>query len=140
MKISACEIILHEIITTKDAPAPIRPYYSQAVKTKEGSLLFISGQTWNPNRDPPAKGDVELQAKITLDHIETLLNAGGGKVEDIVKVNVYLRDIQDLDKIAEVRYEFFKRKPPASTLVEVSKLWHEEVLIEIDAIAVIPEK
>jgi len=125
------------IITTEKAPKPIRPYYSQAVKVKDASLLFISGQTWDPSADPPAKGDVKAQTRAALEHIKAILEAAGGRMEDIVKVTVYVKDIGDLDKIAEVRYEYFHTSPPASTLVEVSKFWNEDVLIEIEAVALV---
>jgi 2-iminobutanoate/2-iminopropanoate deaminase len=115
---------------------PIRPYYSQGTVAKKGNLVFVAGQTWDPKDGRPYKGDVVAQTKATLESLKSILEAAGSNMEDVLKVTVYVRNMEDLDKIKDVRMSYFGKSPPVSTLVEINKLWHEDVLIEIDAIAV----
>jgi 2-iminobutanoate/2-iminopropanoate deaminase len=125
-----------EVLRTNKAMEPIRPYYSQGTVAKKGNLVFVAGQTWDPGRGKPYKGDVAAQAREALESMKGVLEAAGATMDDVLKVTVYLRNMEDLDKIKEVRMQYFGKSPPASTLVEVNKLWHEDVLVEIDAIAV----
>jgi 2-iminobutanoate/2-iminopropanoate deaminase len=129
----------NEIIYTTEVMAPIYPYLSQGiVVSKPGRMVFISGQTWDPGSGRPGRGDVKIQTRETLENIKRVVEKAGGTMADIVKVTVFVRNLEDMHKIVDIRLEYFKEKPPASTLVEISKLWNEDVLIEIDAIAVIP--
>jgi 2-iminobutanoate/2-iminopropanoate deaminase len=128
----------NEIIHTTEVMAPIYPYLSQGVVSTSGRMVFISGQTWDPGSGRPGRGDVKLQARETLENIRRVVEKAGGTMADIVKVTVFVRNLEDMHKIVDIRCEYFKEKPPASTLVEVAKLWNEDVLLEIDAIAVIP--
>jgi 2-iminobutanoate/2-iminopropanoate deaminase len=114
---------------------PIRPYYSQGTVAKKGNLIFVAGQTWDPRDGKPYKGDVLAQTRVTLEYLKAILDAAGSSMNDVLKVTVYLRNMEDLDKIRDIRIEYFGKYPPASTLVEVNKLWHEDVLVEIDAVA-----
>ena len=63
------------------------------------------------------------------------MEAAGGTMEDIVRVDVYVRNMEHFEKIHKVRREYFKAPPPASTMVEVTKMKSPEYLIEISAIA-----
>jgi 2-iminobutanoate/2-iminopropanoate deaminase len=128
----------NEIIYTTEVMAPIYPYLSQGIVSTPGRMVFISGQTWDPGSGRPGRGDVKLQTRETLENIKRVVEKAGGTMADIVKVTVFVRNLEDMHKIVDIRLEYFKGKPPASTLVEVAKLWNEDVLIEIDAIAVIP--
>lgn len=115
-----------------DLPPAVGPY-CDAVRA--GNLLFISGYTAvDQHGQVMCRGDVAGQARQALTYIERALREVQGTV---AKVTVYLRNVQDLPKIGPVRREFFGEHLPASTLVEVSKLFHEDVLVEIDAIAVL---
>lgn len=77
------------------------------------------------------------QTRQVLKNIKAILEAAGGTMNDIVKVTVYLVDMKHFDDVHKVRAEYFKEKPPASTLVQVSSLVSPEWLIKIDAIAVL---
>lgn len=135
-----CDLIMtKEIVRTKKAMEPIRPYYSQGTVAKKGNIVFVAGQTWDPGRGKPYEGDVVAQTEEALESMKEVLEAAGATMDDVLKVTVYLRNMEDLDKIKDVRMRYFGKSPPASTLVEVNKLWHEDVLVEIDAVAVASE-
>lgn len=112
--------------------------YSHAVKVKAGDQIFISGQlALDADGKTVGVGDAGAQTRKVLENIRALLEAGGATMDDIVKIGIYLIDMNDVPKIAAVRKEFFKPEYPASTLVQVSKLIREDCLVEIEAIAVI---
>ncbi len=116
--------------------------FSQATKIEaSGTLVFISGLT---SRDPEGHvvgvGDVKKQTETILENMQTILADANGTLEDVTKVTVYIRNMKDFDAIHEVRRRYFKPPLPASTMVEVSMLVSPELLIEIEAIAVIPKQ
>jgi enamine deaminase RidA (YjgF/YER057c/UK114 family) len=82
-------------------------------------------------------GDFKAQARAALQAVKAQVEAGGGTMANIVKVNTYLTDIRHRADYAAIREEFFGKKMPASTLVAVAALAMPELLIEIEAIAVI---
>ncbi len=119
-------------------PAPIRSYYSNCVRVRAGSLLFISGQIGTDvNGEVVGKDDVAAQADQALRNIELLLKANGAAMSDVVKVTVYVTDIRYLDLIAPVRLKYFPQDGPASSIVEVSRLAMPELKVEIEAIAAV---
>ena len=114
-------------------------HFSQAVAIpSKGVMVFVSGMT---ARGPDGKiagiGDVEEQARQVCENIRSALEAAGGSMDDVCRVDVYLRNIGDGERVNKVRRQFFRSPPPASTLVEVSKLASPEFLVQISAIAVI---
>ena len=114
-----------------------RPYYSSAVRATAGSLLFISGQVgWDKNHKVIGVGDVKKQTDQLLKNMKVILDEHGATFDDIVKIVVYVRDMRYFDDIASVRYKYFKKEGPASTIIEVASLAVPELMIEIDAIAV----
>ena len=114
-------------------------HYSQAVAVPaKGVLVFVSGMVARRADGTVAgAGDVEEQTRQVCTNIKTALEAAGGTLADVCRVDVYLRNIGDRERVAKVRREFFGSPPPASTLVEVSKLASPEFLVEISAIALI---
>ena len=108
----------------------------------DGELLFISGQlAIDKNMSFIGKGDMGAQTRQVLKNIKATLDWAGGKVSDIVKVTVFVRDISKFREIHDARLEFFEEGHfPASTMVEVSKFVHPDALIEIDAIAVLADE
>jgi enamine deaminase RidA (YjgF/YER057c/UK114 family) len=115
------------------------PAYSQAVKvTGAQTILFLSGQVaYDEKGNPAHRGDFTTQARAVFRAIKAQVEAGGGTLASIVKVNTYLTDIRYRADLLPVREEFFGKKMPASTLVEVSALAHPDWLIEVEAIAVV---
>jgi reactive intermediate/imine deaminase len=126
-----------ECLNPPTLPKPARPTYSQVVKATGGTLIFISGQaSLDRNGNIVGKGDIEKQTRQTLENLKEALNAVGAKLEDVVKITILLTDLRYFDVIHKVRAEYFKEKPPASTLIQVPGLFLPDLLIEIDAIAI----
>jgi 2-iminobutanoate/2-iminopropanoate deaminase len=101
-------------------PKPIRGYYSNSVRVQSGPLLFIAGQiSVDDAGNVIGKDDVVAQAEQIFKNLSVILAASGGGLSDIVKITVYLADIDDLDRIAPVRLRHFPSNGPASVLVEV---------------------
>ena len=111
-----------EFLKTDKAPAAIGPY-SQAGKV--GNLIFVSGQL------PITNGELQTEIKAA-----TLASLGGGSLESIAKVNVFVKDMNDFEAINGVYDEFFGNHKPARALVQVAKL-PKDALIEIEAIAAV---
>jgi len=104
-----------------------------------GRLVFISGMTSRRADGTIAGiGDIEAQTRQVCENLKAAVEGAGGSMDDICRVDVYIRNMEQFDKIHEVRREYFKEPLPASTMVEVVKMTHPDYLIEISAIAVIP--
>jgi reactive intermediate/imine deaminase len=113
-------------------PEPIS-HYTDAVLA--GELLFISGVVPVDENGVLVDGDVVAQAEQVFALIGRVLHAAGGVPADIVKVTVYLLDIEDRPLINPVRQAFFGSSRPASTLVEVSRLAVPGARLEVEATA-----
>jgi 2-iminobutanoate/2-iminopropanoate deaminase len=105
-----------------------------------GKLLFISGQVaYGADGEIVGVGDPEAQAVQVLENLGANLRAAGGSFADVTKVTVFLTDMGHRAAIARVRERYFGGSNPASTLVQVSALVHPDLLLEIEAIAVLPD-
>ncbi len=115
-------------------------HFSQAtVIEARGRLVFISGLTSRRADGTIAGlGDIEAQTRQVCDNLKAAAEAAGGKIDDICRVDVYVRNMEHFDIIHKVRREYFTEPLPASTMVEVTKMTSPDYLIEISAIAVIP--
>ncbi len=110
-------------------------HYTDAVRA--GGLLFVSGCVpVDEHGELVGSGDVVSQARQVFANIGKVLAAAGARFADIVKVTVYVLNVDDRARINPVRQDVFGRVRPASTLVEVSRLAVPGALLEIDAIAV----
>ena len=106
----------------------------------QGRLVFISGMTARRADGSIAGiGDIAAQTRQVCENIKAAVEAAGGTMDDICRVDVYIRNMEQFDAIHQVRREYFKEPLPASTMVEVSKFTSPDALIEISAIAVIPD-
>jgi 2-iminobutanoate/2-iminopropanoate deaminase len=123
-------------IRVAGASEPIS-HYTDAVRF--GDLLYVSGcAPFDGAGNVVGKGDVERQTRQVLDNMLEILHAAGAEMKDILKVTVFLINVDDRTKINPVRQEFFGDARPASTLIEVSRLAHPDMLVEIEAVAGIP--
>jgi reactive intermediate/imine deaminase len=114
-------------------------HYTDAVRF--GNLLFISGMvSVDSSGKVLHKGDVAAQTRKIFENMKLLLETEGAGFRDVLKVTLFLRNIEDRPKVNPVRQEFFGSARPASTLVEVNKLIDPDLLIEIEAVAGIPGK
>ena len=103
-----------------------------------GDTVFVSGQhAGGPGGAPAGDASMAGQTRTTLARIKALVEAAGGTMADIVKLGVFTTDIGQRAAISEARREFFVGDFPCSTLVEVKGLVHPDLLIEIEAIAVL---
>lgn len=114
-------------------------HFSQAIAVEaRGRLVFISGMTARrPDGSVVGVGDIETQTRQVCDNLTEAMRAAGGSLADIVRVDVYVRNIEHFEQIHKVRREYFGDQPPASTLLEITKMVSPDMLIEINAIAVI---
>jgi len=114
-------------------------HFSHAISVEaNGKLVFISGMTSRRADGTIAGvGDIEAQTRQVCDNLKAAVEAAGGTMDDICRVDVYVRNMEHFEKIHKVRREYFKNAPPASTMVEVTKMTSPDYLIEINAIAVI---
>lgn len=120
-----------EIIDTKKAPAAVGPYVQGM--THEG-FIFTSGQLPINPENGELVTDIEKAAKQSLTNVLEIVKEAGGKLENIIKVNIYVKDMNDFGKVNKVYEEFFGTHKPARSCVEVARLPKDGV-IEIEAIA-----
>jgi reactive intermediate/imine deaminase len=125
----------------KSDTLPPSPGYSQAVEVRPGRIIYIAGQV---SVDRAGKlvgeGDMRAQAQQTFENLKAALEASGAKFENVVKLNYYALDVAQLPAVREVRDKFVNTaNPPASTVVEVKQLFREGFLIEVEAVAAVPE-
>ena len=115
------------------------PIYSQAMKVSGAqTILYIAGQVaYRLDGTPAHAGDFTAQARAALQCLKAQVEAGGGTMANIVKVNTYLTDMRHRADYGPIREEFFGKKMPAHTLVAVAALAAPEFLIEIEAVAVL---
>ena len=115
-------------------------HFSQATSiAAQGTLVFISGMTARMADGTIAGlGNVEVQTRQVCENVKAAVEEAGGTLEDIVRVDVYVRNMEHFDIIHKVRREYFKAPAPASTMVEVCKFTSPDYLIEMNAIAVLP--
>ena len=116
-------------------PEPIS-HYTDAVQV--GDLLFVSGCVPVDGDGELVPGDVVAQTRQVFANIAAVLDAAGAGFADVVKVTVFLTDIDDRPAVNTVRREVFGETRPASTLVEVSRLAIDGARIEVEAVAVVP--
>lgn len=125
-------------IITDKAPAAIGPY-SQGVRSlfsQQGQMIFVSGQLpIDPENGEFKEGCIRCKARQSLTNIKHILEAGGFTMKDVVKVTIYLTDINDFSAVNEVYGDFFKEPYPARSAFAVSAL-PKNAPIEIEAIAV----
>jgi 2-iminobutanoate/2-iminopropanoate deaminase len=109
---------------------------SGAVKT-----IYIAGQV-STNKDGNVVGanDMKVQAEQVFKNLEAALTAAGARFSDVVKVNMYATDLSQIQAIRDARAAYLGDVTPASTLVQVVRLARPEFMLEIEAIAAVPER
>jgi reactive intermediate/imine deaminase len=128
-------------MTDRKRVSSVSPYeevigFSRAVRV--GDLVFVSGTVaWGPDGKLVGKGDVYAQAKQTLANIEGYLREAGASLKDVVRTRIYLTDIGRWQEVARAHREAFGDVRPAASLLEISRLAEPEMLVEIEAVAVV---
>ncbi len=119
------------------APEPIGPY-SQAVEA--AGLVYLSGQIpMDPATGEVVEGDVQAQTRQVMENLSAVLSTAGCSMADVVKVTLFIRDMDEFPKINEVYGEYFREDPPARACVEVSRL-PKDVMVEAELVAKVPEE
>ncbi len=121
-----------EVVATPDLPTPGQ--FSQVVK--KGKFVFISGQTAKKAADA-GNLDPRAQAREIFEYLKAAIAAAGGKMADIVKINVFLTDGSQFPAIMELRPQYFEKPYPAATTVTVASMVKRELVMEIEAIAIL---
>ena len=126
-------------ITSDRLPPPSGHFAQATVVEAKGRLVFISGMlAKGPDGKIVGPGDIEAQTRQVCENLKAAMEAAGGTLDDICRVDVYIRNMEHFPQIHKVRREYFTGTPPASTMVEVTKFTTPDALIEINAIAVLP--
>jgi enamine deaminase RidA (YjgF/YER057c/UK114 family) len=130
----------HEV-STGELRKPMGHFSQATVIEAKGRLVFVSGMTSRlPDGTIAGIGDIDAQTRQVCENIKSALAAAGGTLDDVCRVDVYVRNIEHFDAIHKVRREYFSHPLPASTMVEVSKMVSPDYLIEISAIAVLADE
>ena len=123
---------VRKAIVTDKAPKPLGPY-SQAVV--DGDFIFLAGQGCsNPLTGKLELGDVRSETKRTFENVRAVLEAAGSSLDDVMKCNVYLRDIGDFADMNEAYTTFFTAPFPARTTIQAGAL-PGGIAVEIECIA-----
>ncbi len=120
-----------KIISTKEAPQAIGPY-SQAIEVH--GLVYTSGQIGMDENGKMVALDVENQAHQVMKNLFYILEKAGCHFNDVIKCNIFLKDMDDFNKVNKIYAHYFATHKPARSTVEVSRL-PKDALIEIDCIA-----
>lgn len=123
---------MDKMIRTDYAPKAIGPY-SQAIKA--GDFLFVSGQLpIDPSTGNMVSNDIALQTHQSLNNLKNIITAAGMSLNNVVKVNIFLSDMDNFDAMNKVYATFFTAHFPARVAIETARL-PKDALIEIEAIA-----
>ena len=116
-----------------------RPFgYSHVVDAPASRIVFISGQVpLDAAGNLVGEGDFAAQTRQVFENLAAALAAAGASWDDVVKLDYFVRDIGEVAALRAIRDEYVNtERPPASTLVEVSRLFRDDVLVEVEAVAV----
>ncbi len=124
-------------IERKDYPGLPQPAGAFHHSVRWGNFLFIAGST--ARGTPAEKGDIAAQTEVILQKFQTILEANGAILANVVKVTSFVTDLREAPASGDVRRKYFEGAFPASTQVQVAALGTPDIKIEIEAIAVLPD-
>lgn len=127
-----------ETIIAPDLAVPNGHFaHASAIKIGEATkLVFVSGMTARDSQGGiTGVGDVTAQTHQVCQNIRSAVEAVGGTLADVVRLDVYVRNMEDFDAIHAVRRQYFTDHPPSSTMIEVADFVKKDYLVEISAIA-----
>jgi 2-iminobutanoate/2-iminopropanoate deaminase len=124
-----------ERITSPEVSEPAPGTWSNCLKV--GNTVYVAGLTARDKQLKAIGGGEYEQARLIFEKIQHLVTAAGGSMRDVVKINMFLTRIQHREEVWRARREFFEGAFPVATLVEVSALAQPEILVEIEAVAVL---
>ena len=121
-----------EVIDVPDLPPPGQ--FTHVVR--KGKMVFISGQTAEPEAHA-GNLDAGAHAERVFSYLKSAIEAAGGDLSDIVKITIYLTDLTQFPSILEWRPKYFREPYPAATCVVVTSMVKRELIMEIEAIAIL---
>lgn len=129
-----------EIINPPSLARPVG--FSHGIAVAGGRLLFLAGQTGSDaDGRISAPGDIVAQYEQIMRNLQAVVESAGGKMQDIVKLNIFVRDRDDyrnhLKQLGQAHRSFFGAYYPAMALFEISRFFQDEALIEIEGMAVV---
>ena len=118
---------------------PIRPYYSQAVRVDRGALLFTSAEApFDAEGNLIGEGDAAVQMRQCLENLAVTVEAAGASLDDVISMDVLLTEVDDFERIAPVREEYFPTDGPAAFLAAGLVFPIPGMLLEIRAVVAVP--
>lgn len=114
-----------------------KAHFSHAVKT--GNIVWIAGEVGVTPEMEMAGPDARSQARQVFENIRRILAAAGGKMDDIVQMRIYVTEVEYIAEVQEARKEFLTSYLPPGAILVVKALGREDILVEIEATAVVPE-
>jgi enamine deaminase RidA (YjgF/YER057c/UK114 family) len=121
---------------------PVRKTHSQVITVTGGTLVFVAGMTARSEIDasPVHPGDMRAQIRQVCENIGRALRSVGAEFADVVKTTTFTTDVDEYHRVADERFKYFQRDLPTSALIGVVRLSHPDLMVEIEAMAVIPTK
>jgi enamine deaminase RidA (YjgF/YER057c/UK114 family) len=127
-----------KLLISSDTPWESLVGYSRAVKV--GNVVEVSGTTAMEGDNVFGKDDIYKQTVFILQKIEKILIEAGSNLSDVIRTRMYVTDIANWEEAGKAHALFFKNMKPASTMIEVSRLINDGLLIEIEVTALIQDK
>jgi reactive intermediate/imine deaminase len=130
-----------ELVRRTNPPSLSKPTgYTHVVEVLRGKTVYLAGQVaFDASGALVSKGDFKAQTRQVLENVKAALAAAGATFDHVVKITTYVTDMSQIQALREMRASYYGSNPPASTLVHVAGLATPDLLIEIEAIAVVPE-
>jgi len=112
--------------------------YTHVVEVLRGKTVYIAGQVaFDRSGNVVGVGDFKAQTRQVMDNVKAALAAAGATFANVVKITTFVTDLSQLQALREIRSEYFGPNPPASTLVQIVQLARPELMIEVEAMAVV---
>jgi enamine deaminase RidA (YjgF/YER057c/UK114 family) len=126
------------LITSRAYAVPVAGFTHAVLSPPGGRFVFVSGVT-SRGRDGGIVGigDLAAQTRQVYENLSFILGEAGASLDDLVRLVTYLRDMEQYPQMQEVRRAYLRAGAPASTTVEVSRLFHPDLLIEVEATALV---
>jgi enamine deaminase RidA (YjgF/YER057c/UK114 family) len=114
--------------------------YTHVVEVHRGRTVYVAGQVaFDPLGNVVGVGDFRAQARQAMENVKLALASAGATYANVAKITTFVTDISQIHALREIRSEYFGPNPPASTLVQVVQLARPELMIEVEAVAVVAD-
>ena len=112
--------------------------YKMATRYESGRLVYLSAQAaYDADGNIVGVGDIRAQTRQTYQNMRLILQEAGGDLQDLIEINTWITRMEDFPASKEARNEFLPEEAPAATLLEVPRLFHPDLLIQVEGVAVV---